>query len=153
MVTSQFESLLKEFESFFDCPLHPDKNNSCYIKLPEGIHVQIELDKDGQVLIGCRLGIVHMGRYRENLMRQALKSNEATIPSTGVFGFSHKSNHLILFMKIKSLNLNTNLIKDSLPPFIEKGKIWKEAIEKGEIPVVQPAMHKKGSAGLFGLIS
>ncbi|MFI0435279.1 MAG: CesT family type III secretion system chaperone [Parachlamydiaceae bacterium] len=153
MVSTQFGALLKEFESFFDCSLEPDNNNSCLIHLGNDINIQIEMDRDGCILIGSRLGAVHMGRYREVLIQQALKSNEVTLPSTGIFGFSHKSNQLILFMKLTPFNLNSSEISILLPPFIDKVKLWKEAIAKGEIPTIHSSISTKKPAGIFGLIS
>ncbi len=151
MVSSQFESLLKEFETFFKCPLQPDQNDSCLIKLGIGISIQIELNRQGFVLMGCRLGAVPMSRYRDNLIREALKSNEATLPSTGILGFSRKSNQFILFMTLNSLLVNAELISTVMPPFIAKAKLWAEAITKGETPAVAQETNKPASGGIFGL--
>lgn len=153
MVSSQFGALLKEFESFFDCPLNPDDNNSCLIHLVSGVTIQIEMDRYGMILFGSRLGAVLMGRYRDNLVRQALKSNEATLPSSGVIGFSIKSNQFILFAKLNPLSLNANQIASALPPFIAKATLWKGAIEKGEIPEITPTKASNESSGMFGLVS
>ena len=152
MVSSQFESLLKEFETFFKCPLQPDQNDSCLIKMGIGISIQLELNRQGLVLIGCRLGVVPMSRYRDNLIREALKSNEATLPSTGILGFSKKSNQLILFMYLNPLLVNSDLISTVMPPFIAKAKLWAEAIMKGEVPAVTQQTNKAASGGIFGLL-
>lgn len=152
MVSSQFGLILKEFENFFKCPLQPDSQNSCLIKMGIGISIQIELDRTGFVLIGCRLGQLPMGRYRENLIRAVLKSHELYPPSSGVFGFSHKSNQLILFTKLSPQFLTFDQIQTLMTPFIAKAKLWKEAIEKGEVPVVSAEFAVK-SPGLFGLIT
>ena len=154
MVSSQFGALLKEFEPFFNCPLEPDENNSCLIHLGIGISLQIEMDRQGMILIGSRLGAVHMGRYRDQLIRQALKSNASSF-STGIFGFSHKSNQLILFLTLNPHQLNSHQITQLLSPFITKAQSWKEAIEKGEIPTILPISASKSNepSGIFGLMS
>lgn len=153
MVSSLFEIILKDFESFFQCSLQPDENNSCLIKLASGISIQIELNRQGQLLVGCRLGSIPMSRYRDNLIREALKFNEATFPSTGVFGFSQKSSQLILYMLIPPHQFNSASISKLMPPFIAKARKWKEAIAKGETPTIQQASSKKMASGLFDLIS
>lgn len=153
MVRSQFGAILKEFENFFHCPLEPDENDSCLIKMEIGISLQVELDRYGFILIGCRLGALHMGRYRDNLVRAALQSNEMTPFSTGILGFSQKSSQLILFMKLNPQVLPTHQILAVLPPFIAKAKQWTDAIAKGEVPVVTAADSSKIVSGLFGLIS
>ena len=152
MVSSQFGAILKEFETYFKCPLVPDANDSCLIGLEMGISIQIELDRYGIILIGCRLGSVHMGRYRDNLIREALKSNEISLPSTGTFGFSQKSNQLILFMKINPTLLSVHYILEVMPPFIAKAKLWADAIAKGIVPAEVSSSSSKPS-GIFGLIS
>lgn len=151
MVNTQFGAILKQFEPFFKCPLEPDANDSCLIKLGIGIEIQIELDRYGQLLIGCRVGSLPMSRFRNNLIQEALKSNGAAVPSTGIFGFSQKSNHLILFVKLNA-NLPAHQLLTLIPVFIAKAKLWSDAIAKGETP--QGSAVTPGTpSGLFGLIS
>lgn len=151
MVNSQFGAILKMFETFFKCPLEPDTNDSCLIKVGQSLSIQVELDRYGQLLIGCRLGVLAAGRYRETLIRETLKSNESTLPSTGVFAFSPKSHQLILFLKTDPNSLTIHDISTLMPPFISKAKQWAQAIAKGETPTVAPATN--APSGLFGLIS
>lgn len=153
MVSSQFGAILREFENFFNCSLQPDENDSCLINMGVGVTLQIELDRYGLILVGCRLGAVLMGRYRDNIMRAALKSNEATLPSSGILGFSHKSNQLILFMKLNPNLLNVHQILALMPAFVSKAKLWSDAIAKGEVPTLSPVGSSKTPSGLFGLIS
>jgi hypothetical protein len=153
MVNSQFGAILKIFEDFFHCPLEPDSNHSCLINVGIGISIQLELDRYGLLLIGCRLGALPASRYRDNLIQAALKSNEASHPSTGVLGFSHKSNQLILFIKLNPNTLTTQTVNTSLPSFMTKAKQWADAISKGEIPLVTQSGSSHTPSGLFGLIS
>lgn len=152
MTTPQFESILKELEIFFNCPLIPDTNNSCLIRMGIGISVQIEMTPEGKLLIGSRIATLPHGKFRENFIRATLKANDTTPPSTGVFGFSVKTNHLILFLLVDPNSLNPDKIFALLPPFIEKAKQWTEAAANGEIPVVMEQKAIKASTGgLFGL--
>lgn len=153
MVSTQFEAILKEFENYFKCSLEPDTNDSCLIKMENGLSIQIELDRNGLLLIGCRVGTIPMSRYRDNLFQQALKSNEASYPSTGIFGFSQKSNQLIFFIKLDPSPLSKDQILFLLPPFIAKAKQWTDAIANGEIPPVTQSSSACTTSGLFGLLS
>jgi hypothetical protein len=154
MVDTQFGAILKEFETFFRCSLKPDANNSCLIKLKSGLEIQIELDRYGLLLIGCRIAALPFSRYRDNLIQQALKSNEAFLPSQGVFGFSQKSNQIILFIKLDPTHLRADQILSLLPPFINRAKQWKEAIARGETPTVASSKATANTpSGLFGLLS
>ena len=136
MVESQMSYILKELEGFFHCSLEPDKNNSCLIKMGIGLSLQIELDRQGYLLIGCKLGALYMGRYRSDLMRAALESNALTPLSTGVLGYSHKSSQLILFLRINQNETPMHEWIEQLPLFIEKAKLWTNAITKNEIPAI-----------------
>lgn len=154
MVLSQFGMILKEFESFFGCPLTPDANHSCLIKMNQGLAIQMELDhRSHLLLIGCRVGLLHTGRYRQQVIRQALKFNAVTAPSEGVLGFSHGSNHLILFIKVDPATLTLHDIPPLLAPFIAKAKAWSEAIGRGELPPIQAVASPLPAPGLFGLIT
>ncbi len=153
MVSSQFGLLLKEFEPFFGCDLLADENNSCLIRLVTGLHIQIEMDRSGQILIGCRLGPLFTGRYRDSLIKQAMKSNDAGPLSSGIFGFSQKSRQLILFTKLDPATLTRDRIGRVLPAFVNKAKIWKEAIEQERLPPIESAAPTTIKSGLFSLIS
>lgn len=143
MEISVFGSILKEFESYFKCPLTPDKNNSCLVKLNTGISVQLEIDRMGQLLIGCKIATMPMNRFRENVIREALKANESVDPSEGIFGFSQKTNTLMLFMMIDPKKINPDLIAKILPPFTEKAKLWADTIATGKIPSTAQASSTK----------
>jgi hypothetical protein len=151
MVSTQFGAILKELEPFFKCPLVPDQNNSCLIHMGIGISIQLELDRYGFLLIGCRVATLPMNRYRDNIIQQAMKSNDADLPSTGVFGFGHKTSHLILFLRLDPSNTSPHQILALLPPYIAKAKKWNEAIAKGEMPSIEGSVPTKTSSGMFGL--
>lgn len=153
MSGSLFESLLKELEIFFNCPLTPDENNACLIKMGIGLSVQIEMHPQGKLIVGCRIGTFPPGKFRDLFLKAALKSNDACSPGTGAFGFSTKTNHLIFFLLLPPDALDKEKIFSVLPPFIEKAKQWTEAAEKGVVPAIseqKPA--KQGTGGLFGLL-
>ncbi len=117
-----------------------------------GISLQIEFDRYGFLLIGCRVGTLPMSRYRDNLIQQALISNEASLDSAGVFGFSQKTNHLILFLRLDPSATPIHQIITLLPPFITKAKKWTDAIAKGETPGIEGAPPPTTPSGIFGLL-
>lgn len=153
MVSNQFEAILKEFSSFFNCSLTPDENNSCHIKVNNQISIQLELDRYGLLLVACRIASLPMSRYRDHLVHAALKFNEATLPLTGIFGFGQKSQQFILFIKLDPQTLSPYQIALLLPPFIAKAKQWIDAIAKGEVPSATSQTGSNTPSGLFGLIS
>ena len=151
MVATLFETLLKEFEPYFRCPLKPDENESCLIHLGMGFDVQIELNRYGLVLIGCKLGVLPHSRYRDLIFKQALKINGTTPPSTGIFGYSQKSSQLILFLILDPQTLNPDRITAILNPFFIKANLWAQAIKQATVPLAKETAPASGPAALFGL--
>jgi len=154
MVTDTFGALLQEMGKILKLrDLQPDGNNSCLIRFPNGTQVQLELDHSGtNLIIGCDLGLVTPGRYRENVFREALISNGLPYPRHGDFAYSRHSDHLVLTHTLPIKDLNGEKIAAALTPFLEKAKSWQEALARGDIPSHLPLTFSKGGGGgMFGL--
>lgn len=150
MVSSQFEAILKDFEPFFKCRLQADQNESCLIKMGQGISLQMELNRYGFLLIGCRIGELPRGRFQDEVIKEALKANEFYPPLTGIFGISRKSNSLILYLLIDPHKLDLDKISNLLNPFIAKAKLWSDSINQGNIPALGAAASQPATAPPFG---
>lgn len=150
MVKELFASLLEELGRTIELPdLHPDRNHSCLITFPNELKIQLEMDSMAQhVILGCDLGAVPSGRYRENVLREALKANGLPAPHHGFLAFSNKTDHLILFDYLSTKELTGEKIADALTPFSEKAHHWKDSLTKGEMPSVGTL---RTSGGMFGL--
>lgn len=150
MVVDLYESILQDLSRILSIPpLHPDGNNSCLIILMNGLQIQLEMDKQNDFLyFGSDLGTLPEGRYRENLFREALKANALPLPRYGAFAFSSKTGHLIFFERFRARELNSSRISDFIGHFSEKAFQWKEAITRGEVPVVQV---QRPTSSMFGL--
>jgi Tir chaperone protein (CesT) family len=155
MVTDFFGVFLQELGSTLEIKdLRPDSNNSCLISLKNGVQIQLELDRSRQFLvIGSDLGAVPPGRYRENLFREALKTNGMPYPLYGILSYSKKTDHLILFHKSPIGEINGEKIASFITLFAEKALVWKNAVSSNEIPVMaQTDTSRKSSGGMFGLM-
>ncbi len=151
MVSSQFEAILKDFEPFFKCRLQADQNESCLIKMGHGISLQMELNRYGLLLIGCRIGELPRGRFQDDVIREALKANDFYPPLTGIFGISRKSNSLILYLIIDPHKLDQDKISNLLNPFIAKAKLWSDSVNQGNIPTLgMTAPPQQAAAPPFG---
>lgn len=152
MVSDFFGTLLQELAQTLRIPnLQPDANNSCLIRLKGNLLVQIELDKSGQsLIIGIDLGPIPVGRYRENLFFEALRVNGAPPPHKGTFGYSKQADHLVLFEMLDTHELTGIKVAEKLNPLVEKARVWKEAISKGDIPI-SVSQISGPSTGIFGL--
>lgn len=154
MVTNLFESILQELGHTEIIPvhdLHPDKNNSCLIRLKGGLEIQLELDsKNDYLIIGCDLGPISNGRFREETFREALKANGLPYPRWGNFAYSQKSDHLVLFEKLHTRDLNGEKVADFLTHFIEKAFLWRDSLLRNEVPIIS-GIHTTRPIGMFGL--
>jgi hypothetical protein len=152
MVSNQLGALLEDLGKILKIPdLHPDENNTCLLRFDNGVQVQLELDKVGSsLIIGSDLGVIPAGRYRENVLGEALKANGLPPPRYGIFAYSKKSDKLVLFQKMPLDDITADKIASFLPNFIDKAIIWKEAIAKGDVPAVSAQGVTKPS-GMFGL--
>lgn len=149
MVKNLFEALLEEVgHALKISDLHSDRNNTCLINMANGVKIQLEMHaRNQEFVIGADLGLIPPGRYRENIFLEALKSN-GMANHVGVLAYSAKNDHLILFEILNLKDLTGERIASDITPLVEKAKIWKEAMEKGEIPVVS---QMRTSMGMFGL--
>ena len=153
MVTDIFSSILAEIgQALGVSNLHPDQTNSCLIKFPSGVSIQINMDGRGEALIiGSELGIVQPGRYRENVFREALKANGMPPPLNGILAFSKKADKLILFEKVPIKDFHIEIIRMMMPDFLEKAKTWRDALARGDVPAGANASSSSSSSGMFGL--
>lgn len=153
MVRDIFETLLEETGQLLDVPrLHPDQNNSCLIKLKSGVQIQLELDRKADFLIlAINIGTPQGGRYRENLLRQALKANDLLPKQQGVFAFSTKTEHLLLMDKLALKDLNGQKIAATVTALVKKAAIWSEALTHNDVPEIDQDFTSDVQTGMFGL--
>lgn len=152
MITNELGALLKELgDTLHILNLQPDENNTCLLKIQGKIEVQIESDKDSDyLLIGTDFGETSPGRFTEELMEAALKANNLPPPLHGIFGYSQKNGHFIMFDRLWTKELNGEKLAKFLDAFAQKAIIWKEAIQHDQIPVID-TLTTSDHSGMFGL--
>lgn len=133
--------------------LQLNPQNTCLIPLPSGLNIQLEMDKyEKYLIVGCVLGDVQKGKYRFDLFREALKANGMPPPRYGTLAFSSKTEKLVLHEYLDMRNLRGEQVADYLVPFLEKAKIWQEAIAGNNLPVIGPSSgSSSGKLDLFGI--
>lgn len=153
MVSNTYESILQEVGQELGMQLAPDHNDSCQIQLAEGLKLQMEIYKRTEQFAICfRLGNPPPGKYRENLLREALKANGLPSPRYGTLAFSEKSEAFYLFELLSLDRLDGKKVVDRITAMKEKALIWTNAIKNGDVPhVVSSATPGGGGMGLFGI--
>jgi len=98
--------------------------------------VQLELDNTGDcIVVSVVLGKVPSGRYREDILEQALRSNGFPPPFFGIIGYSLEGDILVLHRKFHASKLSKKLIMDSIPPFIQMAEEWSRALGASSVPI------------------
>lgn len=154
MITGEFAAVLDELGKILEISdLTPDENNSCLIRLPGDIRVQIEMNRDEKTLIiGHTFDQLPPGKYRENLFEAALKANGLPQPLYGIFSFSDRTDQLFLYDRLPIKNLRGQQVADFLIRFIEKVKTWEKALKNEEVPLIREmTTSRRLGSGPFGL--
>ncbi len=156
MVKTAFETILEELGRtalIAISSLRPNDKNTCVIPLPDGIEIQVEMDKyEKNLIVGCILGKIEAGHYRNKIFHAALIANGLPYPRYGILAYSKKAESLVLYESLDMRELNGQKVADYLGYFLEKARTWKQAIEGGNIPHISALHTSQGPiGGVFGL--
>jgi hypothetical protein len=132
-VIDRFEETLRLFGNSLDLPLHIDKNGACAI-LVQGIVIQLQPNSTQEKLIvGCKIMEINPGRFRENVLKEALKANALADPRVGIFAYIGSINTLFLFQEYPfDLLVSGERIASLVSPFIKTCADWKQAVQNGQ---------------------
>lgn len=153
MPAYSFESLLRELGDKLGIPnLESTRNNNVTLTLKGNNEVVLQKHQTQPFLIICfEIAEIHVGRYRENILREALKFNGLNQLHGGIFAFSKKTQKLFLFDMLPFNDLSVDQVQTLMTSLSEKATIWKEALNRGEIPAIGVAFQARASGGLFGM--
>jgi len=145
-MTDRFSELLSELGRVFDLPLHVDKSHACSIQIPP-ITIQLQLDATQEnLLLFCKIIELPPGKFRENILREALKANGQPDPRAGIFGYILATNHLALHQRYPLAILTGDRLAGLFGAFFEMGESWHKAIHSGN-----PIPATPGRSAPFGL--
>lgn len=141
----RFQELLWDLGEIIEVPLHIDKNHACRILLDEklAIHMEMAEERD-ELLIGAFLSEIPPGRFRENVLKEALKAN-ASYHFFGIFAYIEKINTLVLHTYLPVSHLNGDKLAEFLEGFIAEAESWRQAISNGSpAPIEYLKTHSGG---------
>ncbi len=132
-MSDQFQELLNELGKVFHLSLAVDKHHACSIQIQEHLTIQLQLDMAQENLcLFSKIIEIPPGKFRENVLREALKANALPDPRIGIFAYMAASNHLALFQSYPIEMLNGERLSGFLGAFIEYGDSWHKAILNGQ---------------------
>jgi hypothetical protein len=152
MVTDRFGALIEELSTALKIKLTPDSHNACRIRFKDKLEVYLEPDTSGDLLqMVIDIGTPGEGRYRENLLREALRANGLPFPRYGTFCYGQKADTLLLFDFLPIEDLNGTRLADVINQLSDKARVWRESIAHGELPPFQSGKSGSRPEGVFGL--
>ncbi len=110
-----------------------DAHQACTLQIHDKIRVQLQLDPHQTYLLMACLAIeIPPGKFRENVLRDALKANYLTDPRPATLGYVETNNHLSLSQTIPLAILNGERLAGFFSAFLAEAKSWIQAIEQGK---------------------
>ncbi len=147
---NRFEELLKELGMEYSLSLHPDPHGMCQLNIEGILHVQLSCEEEKErLLIACFICETPAGKFRENILKAALKHNYL-YPLGAILSYSEKNNQLTLFQYIPLPSLQGKKLAQTLNLFIAKAKEWRAAVETGNLQGLLSSNTPR-SSGMFGL--
>lgn len=131
-MTDRFSELLSELGKIFQIPLTLDKYNACSINIPP-LTIQLQLDPTQENLfLFAKIIELPPGRFRENVLCEALKANGMTDPRPGIFSYYAQTNHLTFHQLYPLSILNGETLSGLFGAFYEIGESWHNSIQNGQ---------------------
>jgi hypothetical protein len=144
----QFEELLQALSKVFAIDLHIDRHNACSIQIQPHLIIQLQLDTSQENLwIFSKLIDTPPGKFRENILKEALKANALPDPRAGTLAYLAATNQLALFQTYPLSILNGERLGGLIGSFLELADSWRKAILSGQSS--PPSQETKPSP--FGL--
>ncbi len=146
----RFTDLLTQLGELLDTDLRPDVHGVCKLNINEQFNIQLEYDGSKErLLLAAFLCDIPPGKFRENLLKDALKANWP-YPKEGTLCYSDRNNKLSLFKYISTINLTGAVLLNALNQFIDQAESWRKAVESGQTSHLVPS-SKKSSGNIFGM--
>lgn len=134
-----FSYLLDELAKVLHLSLHVDQVGACSILLPQDFLVQLQPDSAKEELfLFSKLAPLPPGRFREEVLKEALKANTDKDPQAGIFAYLEKTNHLVLFQSYPLIILNGERLAAFFANFRLLGMQWRTAILQGQTHPITP---------------
>lgn len=144
----RFAQVLYDLSQVIHVDLAPDKKRVCKLNVEGRLHIQIECEEAKErLLLATFLGEVPAGKFRENVLREALKAN-SHYPRVGTFSYVERNNQLSLQEYVPLEALSGEKLASILTKFIQLATHWHQALQKGTVPTIE--VPKQGGS-MFGL--
>jgi hypothetical protein len=149
----KYKSLIQQLSDRLKKQIYPNLHNVVVLFIENSVKVHIELDPTEEYLIiGAFIGDLPPGKFREHILKDALKSNFSLQKNKGILSYIGKENTLTVHTKLLLEKTTIDSLMQCLKDLTKRAQSWQEAFEEGkssptdEIP--KSTHRKKGS--IFG---
>jgi hypothetical protein len=130
MAHESLEQYLSVLGPYVGLPLKADDRGVCRIALRDGLACQIESPLDGSFQLTSVLGELPAGRYKQQALQAALRTNGATPPPMTTLAFSAKRSALILQLLLPA-GTQPEILCQRFTLFLEQALTWQDALRAG----------------------
>lgn len=131
---TQFEILIEELGKALSIPLKSENQTICALSAEGKFSVQIE-EKEETLFLVAFLAELPPGKFREEVLLEGLKHNYEENQKK-LFGFISKKSMLTLEQRLKP-TVSVDKLKSALLSLIDLGKVWKDAIDLGNLTSIR----------------
>ncbi|MCI5052592.1 MAG: CesT family type III secretion system chaperone [Simkaniaceae bacterium] len=149
-----FNELMFELGEELDLDIEPDPKGGVLLIIEERYNLQIEPDNytDEYIVLGSRLLDLPPGKYRENVLKDCLKTNSQIFPRQGILGYLDSESQLCIHRFVPLLDLTPQKLADITLEFVALLKQWVDALDVGKTcPDDSFETEKKSGAPMFGI--
>ena len=148
-MTDPFETLIDQLGAILNIKLHVDHNHACALKIHQKLIIQLQMDTaQEKLLMASMICELPPGKFRENVLAEALKANNLPDPRTGTLGYLAINSHLTLHQSYPINSLDGAKLEMLLASFIDYAELWRVTIAKGQS---SPSPISGSSTNPFGL--
>lgn len=127
-----FNDLIESLGEELGIDLHADFHGLCQMMINEKLKVQLEADTTGEfLLIVSMICDLPPGKFRENILKDALKANYKIQENYGILSYIGPENSLALFNHIPMHGLTGKELYEHLSIFVQRALGWQKAIDEG----------------------
>lgn len=131
-MTDRFTELIAELGGFLGLALFVDRHGACSLQVHGKTKIQMQMDPTQRNLLIASIAIeVPPGKFRENVLKDALKINQLPDPRPAIIGYLPVNNHLTLHQSLPVDILDGKRLAAYFGAFMTETESWIEAIQHG----------------------
>jgi hypothetical protein len=149
-----YHELIAKLSERLHMEIYPDLNNVVTLKLEKRVKIQLESDSLDEVfLLGAYITFLPPGKFREHILKGALKANFSINKKPEILSYMTRENTLTLHRKFLLSSLTIDDLIKHIKAIVERAKKWMDAIESGRAfpdDEIEQGTDKSSKA-MFGL--